>query len=63
MKVESIRTRVAPSPTGLPHIGTVFQALLDYIIAKQNEGTFVLRIEDTDQKRLDPQAEQAVYEA
>ncbi|HNQ16609.1 MAG TPA: glutamate--tRNA ligase [Candidatus Woesebacteria bacterium] len=63
MKVESIRTRVAPSPTGLPHIGTVFQALLDYIIAKQNKGTFVLRIEDTDQKRLDPQAEQAVYEA
>lgn len=62
-KSPAIRTRVAPSPTGLPHIGTLLQTLLDYIIAKQQGGKLVLRIEDTDQKRLDSSAEQAIEAA
>lgn len=62
-KTTSVRTRVAPSPTGLPHIGTLLQTLLDYIIAKQHDGKLILRIEDTDQKRLDPNAEAAIESA
>lgn len=46
-----VRTRLAPSPTGDPHIGTVFQALINYLLARKNKGQFILRIEDTDQKR------------
>lgn len=46
-----IRTRLAPSPTGDPHIGTIFQALINYVVAKQKKGQFIVRIEDTDQKR------------
>ena len=44
--------RVAPSPTGLPHIGTAMQALIDYALARQTGGRFLLRIEDSDQQRL-----------
>lgn len=44
-------TRIAPSPTGYIHIGNIFGALTDYKIAKQSNGIFILRIEDTDQKR------------
>ncbi len=47
-----IRTRIAPSPTGDPHIGTLYSAIFNYAFAKQNNGKFILRIEDTDQKRL-----------
>lgn len=47
-----IRVRFAPSPTGDPHIGSTWTALFNYVFAKQQHGTFVLRIEDTDQKRL-----------
>ncbi len=47
-----IRTRFAPSPTGELHIGGLKTALFDYLLAKQNGGDFILRIEDTDQKRL-----------
>ena len=46
------RTRLAPSPTGFIHIGTLRTALFDYFLAKQTGGQFVLRIEDTDQSRL-----------
>ena len=46
------RTRLAPSPTGYIHIGTLRTALFDYFLAKQTGGQFVLRIEDTDQARL-----------
>lgn len=46
-----IRTRFAPSPTGIMHIGNVRAALLNYLFAKQNSGVFALRIEDTDQQR------------
>lgn len=45
-------TRVAPSPTGSPHIGTALQALIDRTLADQTGGRFLLRIEDTDRKRL-----------
>jgi glutamyl-tRNA synthetase len=47
-----IRVRIAPSPTGDPHVGTAYIGLLNYIYAKQRGGQFVLRIEDTDQTRF-----------
>ncbi len=46
-----IRTRFAPSPTGYMHIGNLRTALYCYLIAKKEKGDFILRIEDTDQKR------------
>ncbi len=49
--MNSIRTRFAPSPTGIMHIGNVRAALLNYLFAKQHNGSFILRIEDTDQQR------------
>jgi glutamyl-tRNA synthetase len=49
---QQIRVRFAPSPTGYLHIGSVRTALYNYLFAKKNGGTFILRIEDTDQKRL-----------
>ena len=48
----SVRTRFAPSPTGYLHVGGLRTALYNYLFAKQNHGTFILRIEDTDQTRL-----------
>jgi glutamyl-tRNA synthetase len=51
-----IRTRFAPSPTGYVHIGSLRTALYAYLFAKKNKGTFILRIEDTDQKRFVPGA-------
>jgi glutamyl-tRNA synthetase len=53
---EKVRVRMAPSPTGLLHIGSLRTALYDFLIARKNSGTFVLRIEDTDQNRLVPGA-------
>ena len=47
-----VRTRIAPSPTGFPHIGTIYQALFDYAFAKQHKGQFIVRIEDTDRARF-----------
>ncbi len=44
-------TRIAPSPTGYMHIGGIYQAIIDFLIARNNNGVFMLRIEDTDQKR------------
>jgi len=63
MTSKPVRLRVAPSPTGYPHVGTAFQALFDYIYAKKKVGQFIIRIEDTDQKRLVPEAEEVIYEA
>lgn len=48
---KNIRVRVAPSPTGDPHVGTAYVTLFNYIFAKQNNGKLILRIEDTDQSR------------
>ncbi|MEM1123648.1 MAG: glutamate--tRNA ligase [Bacteroidota bacterium] len=57
------RVRFAPSPTGALHIGGVRTALYDYLIAKQQDGDFVLRIEDTDQTRYVPGAEDYIKAA
>jgi glutamyl-tRNA synthetase len=56
--IKNARVRFAPSPTGLTHLGSARTALYNYLIAQQSGGKFVLRIEDTDQKRYDPNAEQ-----
>ena len=56
-------TRVAPSPTGFMHIGGVYQALVDYIISRNTNGVFMLRIEDTDQKREVKEAVDLIHEA
>ena len=60
---KNIRVRFAPSPTGPLHIGGVRTALFNYLFAKQNNGTFILRIEDTDQKRYVPGAEDYITES
>ncbi len=58
-----VRTRIAPSPTGDPHVGTAYQALFDYVWAKKNGGSFVLRIEDTDSYRSHARFEQAICDS
>ena len=58
-----VRVRFAPSPTGALHIGGVRTALFNYLFAKKNNGTFYLRIEDTDQTRFVPGAEAYIFEA
>lgn len=63
MKNSSIRVRFAPAPTGLMHLGNVRTALMNYLFARQKGGTFVLRIEDTDQQRnYDPQGKQIMHD-
>jgi glutamyl-tRNA synthetase len=57
----SVRTRFAPSPTGFMHVGNLRTALYEYLIAKSKGGTFILRIEDTDQERLVPGAVDIIY--
>ena len=59
----SIRVRFAPSPTGFLHIGGLRTALYNYLFARQHQGTFVLRIEDTDQSRYLEDAEQDIIES
>jgi glutamyl-tRNA synthetase len=59
----TIRTRVAPSPTGDPHLGTAYIALFNYCFAKQQGGEFVVRIEDTDQVRSTKESEQAIMDS
>lgn len=56
-----VRTRFAPSPTGFMHIGNLRTALYAYLYAKHNDGTFVLRIEDTDQERYVEGAVDLIY--
>jgi len=58
-----IRVRFAPSPTGIPHMGNLRTALYAYLFAKGNKGEFLLRIEDTDKKRLVEGAEEAILES
>ncbi len=57
------RLRIAPSPTGYPHIGTVYQALFNYAYAHKNNGKFIVRIEDTDRTRLVNDAEEVIFSA
>lgn len=59
----TVRTRVAPSPTGHPHIGTMYQAALDKAFSVKNKGKFIVRIEDTDQTRLIEGVEKELYDA
>jgi glutamyl-tRNA synthetase len=58
-----VRVRIAPSPTGDPHVGTAYIALFNYVFARQQGGTFILRIEDTDQARARADSEGMIYEA
>jgi glutamyl-tRNA synthetase len=58
-----VRVRIAPSPTGDPHVGTAYIALFNYAFARQQGGKFILRIEDTDQTRARGDSEQMIYDA
>src|SRR5690349_6160540 len=58
-----VRVRIAPSPTGDPHVGTAYIALFNYAFAKKHGGQFLLRIEDTDQQRSKPEWEQMIFKA
>lgn len=62
MTDKHIRTRNAPSPTGIPHIGNTRTALFDYLLAKKYGGEFILRIEDTDQDRFVEGAIEKIYQ-
>lgn len=59
----TVRTRIAPSPTGDPHVGTAYIALFNLCFARQHGGQFILRIEDTDQTRSTAQSEQAILDS
>lgn len=59
----SVRVRIAPSPTGDPHVGTAYIALFNYAFARHNGGKFLLRIEDTDRERSTKESERAIFEA
>ena len=58
----TVRVRFAPSPTGFLHIGGVRTALFNYLFAKKNKGTFLLRIEDTDEERSTQASTDAIFE-
>lgn len=58
-----VRTRIAPSPTGDPHVGTAYIALFNLAFAAKNGGDFILRIEDTDQNRYTEGSEQMIFDA
>src|SRR5438270_13720450 len=58
----SVRVRIAPSPTGDPHVGTAYVALFNAAMAKQRGGQFVLRIEDTDRGRYVANSEQQIFD-
>lgn len=58
-----VRVRFAPSPTGSLHIGGIRTALYNYIFARKNQGDFILRLEDTDQSRFIPGAEEYIYKS
>ena len=59
----TVRTRIAPSPTGDPHVGTAYVALFNYALAKRHGGQFILRIEDTDRERSSAASESMIFEA
>ena len=58
-----IRTRVAPSPTGDPHVGTAYIAMFNIAFAHVNNGEFILRIEDTDQVRSTKESESMIFDS
>lgn len=59
----TVRTRVAPSPTGDPHVGTAYIALFNLCFARQHQGQFILRIEDTDQARSTSDSERMIFDS
>lgn len=59
----TVRVRIAPSPTGDPHVGTAYIALFNLIFARHFKGKFILRIEDTDQSRSRPEYEKNIFDA
>lgn len=59
----NVRVRIAPSPTGDPHVGTAYMALFNLIFARSQGGKFILRIEDTDRARSRPEYEENIYRA
>src|SRR6186713_2429927 len=59
----SARLRVAPSPTGAPHVGTAYVAIFNLAFARQQGGQFLLRIEDTDRERSEAQYETQIFES
>lgn len=59
----TVRVRIAPSPTGDPHVGTAYMALFNLIFARHHKGKFILRIEDTDRSRSRPEYEENIYKA
>jgi len=61
--MQQVRTRIAPSPTGDPHVGTAYIALFNRCFAHQHGGEFILRIEDTDQARSTAQSERDIFDA
>src|SRR5690554_4522305 len=63
MKSRKIRVRFAPSPTGPLHMGGVRTALFNYLFAKKHQGDFILRIEDTDQNRFVPGAQEYIIDS
>jgi len=63
MTDKPVRVRYAPSPTGEPHIGNIHTAFFNWLFARHNKGSFIVRIEDTDQKRLVPTAPESILES
>lgn len=61
--MNTVRVRIAPSPTGDPHVGTAFIALFNLVFARHHGGKFILRIEDTDQSRSTKEYEDNIYKA
>ena len=61
--MKDVRVRIAPSPTGDPHVGTAYIALFDMAFARHEGGRFVLRIEDTDRERSTRESEEAIFRA
>ncbi len=63
MSTGPVRVRLAPSPTGTPHLGTARTAIFDWLAARNSGGQFILRIEDTDQNRYVPESLDEIYES
>lgn len=63
LAIMTVRVRIAPSPTGDPHVGTAYMALFNKVFARHFGGLFILRIEDTDQSRSRPEYEKNIYDA
>ncbi len=61
--MSSVRVRIAPSPTGSPHVGTAYMGLFNYAFARSQGGRFILRIEDTDQTRSRREYERDIFDA